>query len=224
MPRRARPSRGRSSGSSPIRCVIQPESGASANIPATWPLITTPDRAEPVAVGGQVERRHRHDQDHRGLAGDERRDRGEDGRAQRGSRGPAGPGAPGVRVDGRLVGERERIRPQEHEGQQRGRRSRTAIGIRYGPAQLGQAEDRRDLLADRHERRTDDAADGRAPDDEPDRDRAPVGRDEVGGGVARQVVRRVAEADDERAEDQQREAADDDGQRSRSSAPTSPTT
>ena len=37
----------------PNRCAIQPDTGASANIPTTWPLMTSADRAETVAVVGR---------------------------------------------------------------------------------------------------------------------------------------------------------------------------
>ena len=60
----------------PNRSVRRPEIGDRANIPKVWPLMTSPTAAEVVAVLGHVERRHRHDQDHHDLAGDE----GDDGR------------------------------------------------------------------------------------------------------------------------------------------------
>ena len=73
-------------------------------------------------------------------------------------------------------------------------------GTRYGPASWGRPSLGASVARERHEPRADNAADRRAPDNEPDGDRPPARRDEVRGGVARQVGRRVAEADEERAE------------------------
>ena len=91
--------------------------------PGDVPADHDADGAEAVAVVGQVEGRHRHDQDHRRLAGDQRRHSGQDGRPERGSPGPRFAAGASVGVDGRSR-ERARTDPAGGTGTSSPRRRR----------------------------------------------------------------------------------------------------
>ena len=169
-------------------------------------------RREVVAVLGHVERRHRHDQDHHELA-----------RSTSATIAAATAGPPQDRPD------RPDARPRvvvRWPGARRRRRARTGpgaagsndriaarptktIGTRYGPDQRRQAGLLGEVGRDRHHRRADDGSDGRPPDHDPDRRRAPVGRHHVGGRVAGELVGAVAEPDQQRAAEEERERSRD---------------
>ena len=161
-----------------------------------------------VAVLGHVERRHRHDQDHHELADDERDEGRRDARAAQDlpDRADAGAGSS-------PVARREASSASSYgSGRSRAKiriaaRPTNTIGTRYGPASSGRPDLDREVARDRDQRRPDHRADGRAPDHDADRGRPPVGRDHVAGRVARELVRAVAEADQQRAGQQQRERA-----------------
>ena len=161
-----------------------------------------------VPVLGHVERRHRHDQDHHELADDERDDRRRDARAAQDlpDRADAGARVVAGRQARGLVRELVRVGAEQGEGQDRGEADEhDRHEVRTG--QLGQARLDREVAGDRDQRRPDHRADGRAPDHDADRGRPPIGRDHVAGRVARELVGAVAEADQERAGQQQRERA-----------------
>ena len=153
---------------------------------------------------GHVQRGHRHDQDHHDLAEDQRRDRREDGRAAKDLRKPRWRSVIAWRIGSTVrVRELVRVGPQQDEGQDR-RHADEHHRHEYGPVSTA-ARVRGDLARERDELRPDDRADGRSPDDEPERRGPASGRHHVRGGVARQLVRAVAEPDQQRAEEQQRQ-------------------
>ena len=164
-------------------------------------------------VGGHVQRGHRHDQDHHDLHRDERDHR--DGhvrasehvaQARRGT-------AIGVLVVARgHVGEGVRVRSQGDEGQDRGRADEDDRD-EVRPGEVRQAERGGERRRWCREVRADDGADGRAPHDGAQGGPAASPREQVGGDVARQLVGRVAEADEDGADEQDRQRHEDDADR-----------
>ncbi len=111
----------------------------------------------------------------------------------------------------RRVGELVGVRAQEDERQDRGGGHEEGRH-QVGPREPGQADRLGDGPRPRHEVRPDDRADGGAPHHEPQGRRAPLRLHEVGGRVAGEVVRRVAEADEHGRGEEERERADDEGE------------
>jgi len=168
---------------------------------------------EIVAVGGHVERGHRHDQGHHELAGDQGDDRGRHaGAAQDGPNWPHGHRR-GVLV-GQVVIVGQLVRVGAKEGERRdGRDAHEHHRHEIGPGEHRQADGHRARTGDGHQPRAHDGAHGRRPDHEAD-GRGPLrGRHHVRGGIARQLVGRVAEADEHRPQQEEREGAGDDGSR-----------
>ena len=106
-----------------------------------------------------------------------------------------------VRVGAQHDGREDRGRPDEGDRDE----------VRAG--ELGEADRRREGAGGCHQVRSDDGADRRAPHDDADRRRASIGRVHVGGGVARELVRGVAEPDQDRSGEEGRERGGDDPER-----------
>ena len=89
------------------------------------------------------------------------------------------------------------------------------IGTKYGPASSGRPSWAANAPAGADEIGSDDRAGRGAPHDQPDRRGTSAVRVHVRGRVARQLVRGVAEPDEERPEEQQRQRYADDRHRRR---------
>ena len=198
-------------GTLPNRSVRRPENGDSANIPNVWPLMTSPtaSRSWPWAVmwsGVIVMIRTMTTWPvtratiATGTLGRRRTPRSDDR------------GAP-VALDRScrddVVGELVRVRPEERRttGSPPPRRTRSARGTRRR-APAGRATG--DVAGRAARFGPDDRADRRAPDDGPDRRRPPVVRVHVGRRRSATAGSSVAETDEQRADQEQRERAGDD--------------
>ena len=163
-----------------------------------------PDGGEPMAVLDEVDRRHGHDQHHHHLPRHERHDRdGHDGPAQE----RTGRWHRQVRIGSlqrRWVGEGVRLGPQQHE-RQRERQADEDRRQHEGARELGQSGRLGDGPGRRHEVRTGDRTDRRAPHHRADGRCASPGRHEIRGDVATEVRGAVGEAREEGAEEQQRD-------------------
>ena len=158
----------------------------------------------------EVDRGHRHDQDHHDLGGDQRHER-------HGHRGTRGDHAQRRRLDervdrtgqGRWIGQRIGLGAQQEHGHDPGQADEEDRQ-QVRPGELGEAKRDGHLAGGSREVRADDRADRRAPHDQAEGRRTSFRRRHVGGDVAAEVAGRVGEAGEGAAEEQQRDRAGED--------------
>ena len=158
----------------------------------------------------EVDRGHRHDQDHHDLGGDQRHER----HGHRGTRGDHSQRRRlHERVDrtgqGRRIGQRVGLRAQQEHGHDPGQADEEDRQ-QVRPGELREAKGDGHLAGGCREVRADDRADRRAPHDQAEGRRTSFRRRHVGGDVAAEVPGRVGEAGEGAAEEQQRDRADED--------------
>ena len=174
-------------GGLPNRSVRRPVIGERPNIPNVCAERTKPDRRQPVAVVDEVQRRHRHDQDHHDLGGDERDERGQ---RPMGARGSARQRRDQAVTRRSRVGRADGSASAYGSGRSRRTAATTArpmkITVRpYAPASSGQAErDAAMLPAGAARFGPMHRPDRRAPDDQADRRGTSFGRGHVGRDVS----------------------------------------
>ena len=173
------------------------------------------DRRKAVAMLGHVQRRHRHDQDHDDLAGDERDDRHRDTRsgeyARERHRVPASRRlrGRGVTTDARAHTDQGAAATNAEDGRRAHEDDRDEVGA----GELRQAERDRDLTGRCDKVRPDDRTDRGTPHDDADGRCPPIRGDQIRRRVTGQLVRCIAEADQHGADEQDRKRRRDDGRR-----------
>ena len=207
----------------PNRPTSRPVIGDSANMPNVCADRTIADRRQPMTVIGQVERRHRHDENHDHLSGRERDERHQDrGRAQQRAE-AGGLGRLGMRGQGGRVRQVVGLRAQEDE-HDRPRHGHEDQGEQVRAGERRQPERLRHHAGRSHQVRAAHRPDRRAPHHGGNRARPLLGGHEIGGDVAAELPGAVREAGQCAAGQQQRQRSGHARRRTRWQRRGSPTT